>query len=161
MVRETLTPAVHWVEGVARIRRGDDPPVMRLVQAFVDGRMMESLMNPVDGKIGKCDKERVLKVDIEREGTSGGKVVQLAVSSHFSQKERSSQGRHHGHCAQRLPNFKPYLMAKEFGMLHGTFVEDQSEGEAGSGQVEQKTESPVTISISRTAIALVQTQIQD
>jgi hypothetical protein len=27
-------------------------------------------------------------------------------------------------------------MAKEFGMLHGTFVEDQSKGESCSGHVE-------------------------
>jgi hypothetical protein len=32
--------------------------------------------------------------------------------------------------------------------LHGTFVEDQSEGEGGSGHVEQKTEAPKK-SISR------------
>lgn len=148
MVRKTLTPAVHWVEGIAGIGGGDDPFVMRLVQAFVDDRMMQSSMNPVDCKIGKCNEERVLEVGIKGEGTFGGKVVQLAVSSHFSKKERGSKGRHHGHSAQRLPNFKPYLMTKEFGMLHGTFVEDQGEGEGGSGQVEQKSETPKK-SISR------------
>jgi hypothetical protein len=44
-------------------------------------------------------------------------------------------------------------MAKEFGVLHRAFVKDQSEGEGGSGQVEQKPEAPGTTSISRPAMA--------
>ena len=51
MVGHALGKAVDGVESVARVGRRHDPFVVRLVERFVDQRMVQTSMNPVDEKV--------------------------------------------------------------------------------------------------------------
>lgn len=84
VVRNTLSPTIHGMEGVRCIRRRHDPFVVRLVQSFVDQRMVKTSMNPIDTEVGKEEEKRELQNTIVGEGLLGESVVHFAVSSYFS-----------------------------------------------------------------------------
>lgn len=64
VVWHALRPAVKRVEGVAGEGRGQDPFVMRLVEALVDGWDVETAVNPVDAKVGEHEEEGKLQVGV-------------------------------------------------------------------------------------------------
>lgn len=68
MIRQALRPAIQRMESMRRVRRGHDPPMMRLVQGFVDLRVVQPPVDEVDEEVGEEDKERELQVVVRREG---------------------------------------------------------------------------------------------
>lgn len=64
VVWHALRPAVKWVEGVAGEGRGQNPLVVRLVETLVDGRNVETAVNPVDAKVGEHEEERELQIGV-------------------------------------------------------------------------------------------------
>jgi len=53
MIWYTLRKAIQWMESMACIRRGHNPPVMRFVQPLVYQRLMQTPVNPIDEEVGE------------------------------------------------------------------------------------------------------------
>lgn len=56
MVRDTLRPAIKWVESMRCVRTWHDPLVVGLMQGLIDKRMVKTTVNPVDEKVGKANE---------------------------------------------------------------------------------------------------------
>ena len=61
----TLRKTVHGVEGVASVRRGHNPFMVRLVQRLINHGMMQSSVDPVDAQIREKNEQRELKIVVE------------------------------------------------------------------------------------------------
>ena len=57
VIGQGLSPAVQWVEGVRGVRRWHNPFVVRLVKGFVQTRVVETTVDPVDEEVGEEDEE--------------------------------------------------------------------------------------------------------
>jgi len=62
VVGKALGVAVGGVERVRGEGRGHDPLVVRLVDVFVDAWVVETAVDPVDGRVGEEEEERELQV---------------------------------------------------------------------------------------------------
>lgn len=60
VVRDGLSEAVEWMEGMGRKGRRDDPFVVWFVEGFVDSRMVEAAVDPVNEEVGEENEEREL-----------------------------------------------------------------------------------------------------
>ena len=135
MVGDTLRPSVNGVERIAGVRRGNDPFVMGLVKPLVDERIVQRTMNPVDAKVRKRDKQRILDPIVEGERSFAGEIVEFRPSLSFGHKKRRCQSRHDRHGMQRLFDLQRNLIAQELGMLHGTVVIDEIIGNGSTEEV--------------------------
>lgn len=126
VVWNTLGPAVQGVESVGGERARHDPFVVRLVEGFVDSRMVKATMDPVDEEIGEEDEEWELQDAVIRERLLGNGVIELGVAPDFQNKERRSQQRHWGHGAHGLLHFHGDLVPQELGVVVGGFVPDEN-----------------------------------
>lgn len=61
MVWNGLRVAIKWVEGVRGEWGWHDPLVVRLVEVFVDERVVKTTVDPVDAEIGEGDEEGELQ----------------------------------------------------------------------------------------------------
>lgn len=123
VVWNALREAIERVECVRCKWGRHDPFVMWLVQALVDGRMVQSAVNQIDPEVREDEKEWKLDecVVLERRFSSG--VVQLRVSTNFGKEASSSQQGHDRHCFVSLTHFHLDLILEEFRMLECGFVE--------------------------------------
>lgn len=137
MVRNALSPAIQRVERITSVRRGYDPFVMRLVESLVDHRVVQSTVNPVDAKVRKRDKQRILDVVVERIRGLCREIVELGESLRFGHEEWSCQGGHDGHCAQCLPNLHRDLIAQELGVLHRSMVIYEVVGDSCAEEIKE------------------------
>lgn len=142
VVRQRLRPAVHRVEGVRCVRRRHDPFVVRLVQGFVQARMVQAAVNPVDEEIGEEDKEGELQVVVQGERGLRRRVVEFGVAVDLGDEEGYGQQGHDGHGCVGLFNFEADLVLEEFGVLGGGFVEDEDVGQGGADEVDEEPEDP-------------------
>jgi len=153
VVRQALAEPVERVERVARVRRGHDPPVVRLVQVPVDARVVQAAMDPVDAEVGEGDEQRALQIRVppppSRTGglVAPGRVVQPGVAAHLGDEDGRGERGHDGQRGQRLPDLLADLVAQELGVLHLGLVEDEEERGSGADEVEEDAEDPVMVSI--------------
>lgn len=142
MVWHTLGPAVQGVESVGGVRARHDPFVMRLVEGFVDARVVKATVDPVDEEIGEEDEEGELQDAVIREGLLGNGVIELGVAPDFQNKERRSQQGHWGHGAHGLLHFHGDLVSQELGVVVGGFVPDEDIRERRNHEVDQESKDP-------------------
>lgn len=142
MVGNTLAPAIQRVERIAGVRSRNDPFVVRLVQALIDERMVQSTMDPVDTEIRERDEQRILEVIVERERGFAGEIVEHGISLHLGHEERRGQRSHDGHSLQGLFDLEGDLIAQELGMLHSAMIIDEIVGESRAEEVEDEAENP-------------------
>ncbi len=119
-----------------------DPLVVRLVKTFVDERVMQVSMDPVDAKIGKDEEERELKNVVPEAGALVCSVVELAVASDFDEEDGCRANGHERHCFVCLDNFKPDLALDEPWVVYGALVKDEIEGERRKDEVDQQSKEP-------------------
>lgn len=62
MIRQTLCPSIHRIEGIRCKRCGHDPFVVPFVDEPIDRRVMFEAVNEVDPGVRKEYKEGVLEV---------------------------------------------------------------------------------------------------
>ena len=110
MIREALRKAVQWMESVARIRGRHDPLMVWLMQCFVNERMVQATMDPVDEKIREADKERKLYDVIQCERGVRRRVVKLGVTADFTQEKRGGENGHYGERDEGLFDLQPDLV---------------------------------------------------
>lgn len=96
VVRNGLGEAIDGVEGVRGIRRWHDPLVMWLVEVFVNQRVVQATMYPVDEKVGKADEERKLQNVVPQSRTFNCDVVHFTVATNLSQEEWGREDCHEG-----------------------------------------------------------------
>lgn len=84
MVWDTLSKAVERMEGVGGKGGRHDPLVMRLMQTFVDERVVKTAVNPVDAEVGEHEEQWVLDPVVQRERSLMSLVEELAVAANFS-----------------------------------------------------------------------------
>lgn len=65
VVGHTLGPAIQRVESMRGVRARHDPLVVRLVQRFVDARVVQAAVDPVNAKIGERDEQWELDDAVE------------------------------------------------------------------------------------------------
>lgn len=135
VVGNGLREAIDWVKGVGCVRAGHDPFVVRLVKSSVDGRMMETAVDPVYASIGEEDEEGKLQQVVVWERRLVRAVVELGVASHFGQHAQGGQGGHAWHCLHGLRNLEPYLILEELRVFNCVLVEDEDVGERGEGEI--------------------------
>lgn len=135
MVGYTLRPSVKRVKRITGVRRGNDPFVMRLVESLVDERIVQRTMNPVDAKVRKRDKQRILDPIVKGERRLAREIVEFRPSLSLGHEKRRCQCRHDRHGMQRLTDLHRNLIAQEFGMLHGTVVIDKVIGNGSAEEV--------------------------
>jgi hypothetical protein len=87
VVGQRLGEAVDRVEGVRGEGGGHDPLVVRFVQAFVDCRVVEGAVDPVDAEVGEEDEDGELEVVVQWEGGGGGGIIELGVAADFGEEE--------------------------------------------------------------------------
>ena len=75
MIRYALRKPIKWMKRVARVWRGHDPLMMGLVQGFVDFRMMQAPVDPVDEEIREQDEERELEIIVQAKRRIGRGLV--------------------------------------------------------------------------------------
>lgn len=56
VIRETLGETIQGMEGVGGVWSWHNPPVMRLMQAFVDQWVVQGSVDPVDAVVREADK---------------------------------------------------------------------------------------------------------
>lgn len=142
MVREGLREAVEGVERVGGVRRGHDPFVVRFVQGFVDFRVVQAAVDPVDEEVGEEDEEGELEVIVEREGGLSRGVVEEGVAADFGGEEGGGEERHDGHGGVGLSHFEADLVLEEFGVVDCGFVKDEDVGQGGADEVDEEAEEP-------------------
>lgn len=125
MVRKRLREPIQRVEGVARVRAGHDPSVMRLVETLVDNRMVQTPVDPVDQKIGEHDEEGHLHPVVPASGALGARIVEFGVPAYF-EEEHGPRGDGHGrHRGDGLSDLLADLVFEELGVLEGLLIEEE------------------------------------
>lgn len=143
MVGKALQPTVNGVEGVRGVGRRHNPLVMRLVQMFVDARVMQATVNKVDKHIGKEEEEGELGNVVPAAGTLRGLFVHAAVALDLGKEEWRCQERHDGHSGVGLLNLQPDLVFEVLWVLHGLFIKNEGKGEGREHKVRQETKEPI------------------
>lgn len=87
MIWHTLRPAVNCMESMARIRTWHNPFVVSLVQLFVDKRVVQSAVDPVDEEICEEEEKRELQIVVQRKWRLSGCIVKLCVPLNLGQHE--------------------------------------------------------------------------
>ena len=126
MIRKRLHEPIDWVEGHRCIRRWHYPFVVRLVEMFVDQRMVQASVDKVDPEVSEDQEEWKLSPIIPptprrvREG-----IVELGKAPHFGQEERSREYGYPGHSIHRLLDFHANLILKKLGVFECRLVENE------------------------------------
>lgn len=142
MVRYTLCEAVKRMESMARIWRRHDPLVMRLVQSFVNARVVQSSVNPIDEEIGKEDEEWELKDIVQPKGGVGRRIVEFGVPSYFPNEKGNREDCHDGKGNRGLLDLEFDLVLEVFRVGEGGMVEDEDVRQASTDEVDDKTKEP-------------------
>lgn len=142
VIRDGLGEAVDGVEGMAGVGRGHDPLVVRLVQALVDGGVVEAAVNPVDEEVGEDEEERELEEVVPQAGALLGDIVELAVAADLEQEEGRRHQGHEGHGLVGVDNLEPDLVLEVLGVVHDALVEDEEEGQGSKDEVDDEAEDP-------------------
>lgn len=145
VVRQALREAVERVERDGRERGRHDPPVVRLVVAAVDGRVVQRAVDPVDARVGEGEEERELRGVVPAPRPVGAGVVELAVAAHLEREDGRREDGDDGDGAHGLGDLLADLVLQEFGVREGGLVEDEEVGEGGAEEVDDGAEQPVTV----------------
>lgn len=89
VIGKGLRKAVQGMKGMRGKGRRHDPSMMWLVQTLVDGRKVETTMDPIYEEVGKKDEEGILQVAVPGKRGIGGIFVQLSIATYFGQEEGS------------------------------------------------------------------------
>lgn len=143
VIRDGLGEAVDGVEGMAGVGRRHDPLVVRLVQALVDGGVVEAAVNPVDEEVGEDEEERELEEVVPQAGALLGDIVELAVAADLEQEQGRRHHGHEGHGLVGVDNLEPDLVLEVLGVVHDALVEDEQEGQGSKDEVDDYAEDPV------------------
>ena len=125
MIRYALGKPIQWMKRMARIRRGHDPLMMRFVQGFVDSRMMQAPVDPIDEEVGEHDEKRELKHIIQSKRGIGREVIKFCVAAHFTEEQGRCEDGHDRNRYQSLANFEPDLVLQVFRMHESRMVENE------------------------------------
>lgn len=125
MVRDRLSEAVDWVEGMRSERGRHDPFVVWLVESLVDTRMVQTAVYPVDQKVREQDEEWKLDNVVKREGCLGETIVHLRVSTDFGQHTCSREYGHNWDGLHCLGNLEADLVLEIFRVLRSGLVKDK------------------------------------
>lgn len=144
VVRQRLRPAVDGVEGVRGVGRRHDPAVMGLVQRLVDGRVVQTAVDPVDAEVGEDEEQGELQPVVARERLLAEAVVALGVAAHLGEEEGQRQDRHDGHGDHGLPDLEADLVLEVLGVVEGALVKDEEVGQAGEQEVDEQSKDPAS-----------------
>lgn len=125
MIGYTLRKSVEWMKRMASVRCGHDPLMVRFVKSFVDFRMMQAPVDPIDEKIGEQDEERELEIVVQAERGIGRGVIKFGVTAHFAEEKGGREDGHDGKRSQSLLDFEPDLILEVLGMHEGCVVENK------------------------------------
>lgn len=142
VIGHALRETVNGMESMARIRCGHDPSMMWLVQILVDSRVVQASMDPIDEKVGEENEERKLEDIVQGEWCIGQNIVQLGVSSHFTNKKGDGKDGHDRKGGRSLLYLQRDLVFEIFGVGESGMVEHEEVGQGGADEVDDKTEEP-------------------
>jgi hypothetical protein len=145
VVGQRLGEAVDGVEGVRGEGGGHDPFVVRFVQAFVDCRVVEGAVDPVDAEVGEEDEDGELEVVVQWEGRGGGELVEFGVAADFGEEEWGGEDGHDGHGDHGLFHFEADLVLEVFRVGEGCMVEDEKVGRGRADKVDDEAKDPVAV----------------
>ena len=136
MIRQTLQEAINRMEGHRCIRGRHDPFMMRLVQVFVNGRMVQPAMDEVDAEVGEDEEERELAPVVPGAWAVREGIVELGVAADLGEEQGHGEEGDERHCVDGLADFHADLVFEEFGVFEGCLVEDEDVGEGGDDEVD-------------------------
>ena len=93
MVGNRLEKPIEGMEGVTGKGSWHDPLMMQLMDVFVDRRVMQPTVDPIDATVSKGQKEEYGKGKVER-ATIRNICVQLGVSLNFCEEDEGSWNGH-------------------------------------------------------------------
>lgn len=125
VIRYALRKPIQWMKRVARVRRGHDPLMVGFMQSFVDFRMMQAPVDPIDEEIGEQDEERELKEIVQAKRGIRRGLIKFRVAAHFTEEKGRCEDGHDGKRFQSLANFEPNLILKIFRMHERCVVENK------------------------------------
>ena len=105
VVGHGLQPPVDGVECNRGVGCWHDPFVVRFVQGFVDGRVMETSVDEVDAAVGEDEEQRELEVVVVGVGFVGEGVVKFGVAANFREEEGNGEDGDEGHGVHSLGDF--------------------------------------------------------
>lgn len=121
---------------MGRKRRWYYPLVVWFMQCFVETRMVENPVHPVDGIIGK-EEEEWYREDQVRPSVLVDAVIQSRIAHDFGLEPGQREERHERERLQTRFNLKLDLVFEEPGMSHHVVVEYELVGETGKDEIQQ------------------------
>ena len=104
---------------------------------------MKTSMNPIDGEVGKKEKEGELEPVIPHSRAVRSDVVHLAVSPYFSEEKRNGTHGHDRYRFERLCDLELNLVLQKLRVFESLFVENEVVRKGAKGEVHEKTEKPI------------------
>ena len=117
MVGEALSVAIERVECVRGVGRRHDPLVVRLVEALVDERVMQSAVDPVNAEVGEHEEEGELHDVVPHARGVFETVVYLGVAANLEEEERGGEDGHYGEGDVGLAHLETDLVLEYLGWL--------------------------------------------
>lgn len=95
------------------------------MQSFVDLRMMQAPVDPIDEEIGEQDEERELQIAVQAKRGIGRSVIKLCVAAYFAKEKRGREDGHDRKRSQGLLDFESNLILEVFRMRECCVVENK------------------------------------
>lgn len=141
VIRQALNITIYRVECMRGERRGDNPLVMRLVEVFVDPRMVQATMCDINEGVGEKQKQRNLEQKVSPSAVVLQRPKQLRVALGFSDEPGNGEQSHDGNGLHGLINFHPDLILQIFRMFEVLVVVDHVVREQCGEKVQDPTEN--------------------
>lgn len=129
VVRNRLGVTIERVESVGCEWSRHDPLVVRLVQGFVNERVVQSTVNPVDAEIGKGNEEGELQPGVPATQAPcralRERVVDQGVAIDFGKEPGYGEDGNDGHCGEGLADLHANLVLEVLGVLECVLVENE------------------------------------
>jgi len=142
VVGKTLHKAVYRMESNRGVGGWHDPLVVRLMQMLIDQRVVQTAVDEVDAEIGEDQEHGELQPVVIGEGLVGESVVELRVTTDFTEEERRGHDCNPRHGIYSLTDFHSDLVLEKLGVLESSLVKDEYVGERRDDEVHGCAENP-------------------
>lgn len=142
VVGQTLSVAVGGVERVRGEGSRHNPLVVWLVDVLVDAGVVQTTVDPVDGRVGEEEEERELQVVVPESRALVYGIVQLRVSADLEQEPGYGEDGHDGEGDVGLFHLLLDLVFEVSWVVEGGLVKDEVVRGACENVVDEYAKEP-------------------